>query len=222
MLVALEGLDAAGKATQSKLLAERINRVGREAVVYSFPRYDTAIGKAILRHLKEETRLTEFSTEAALAGHLMPIRRAPEDAMMFQCMTTIDKYEVAGDIRAHLRAGRFVVCDRWIPSAIAFGTADGLDPAWLRKIQEQLPAADLNLWLNVPEEEALRRRPQLRDRYEKDRDKQAAVRAQYELLWHEHAFPNDSQWIKIDGTGTVEEVHARIWEYVREAARGAM
>ncbi|OHD26719.1 MAG: hypothetical protein A2Y38_22615 [Spirochaetes bacterium GWB1_59_5] len=215
MLIALEGGDGVGKATQTKLLAERINRVGREAVIYSFPRYETEIGKAILRHLKNETYLADNTN---ISRDKWPAAAA-EDAMMFQALCAIDKYEVAGDIRAHLRAGRFVICDRWTPSGIAFGSADGIDPKWLRKIQEQLPAADLNLWLNIPEEEALRRRPQLRDRYEKDRNKQAAVRAQYELLWNEHAFPNDSQWIKIDGTGTVDEVHARIWECVREAAR---
>lgn len=215
MLVVLEGCDAAGKQTHSKLLAERLSRNGHEAVLYSFPRYDTEVGRALRRHLMGETFVAV--DDASTAGRFP---RAPEDPLIFQSVMLADKMEAAADIRAHLRAGRFVVCDRWTPSAQAFGAADGLDRNWLRRVQEPLPEADLYLLLTVSEEESLRRRPVLRDRYEKDREKQKIVRAEYEALWRCNIA--DSRWWLIDGEGpSIEAVHARIWEQVVQASRGA-
>lgn len=222
-LIVLEGCDAAGKATHSKLLAERISRTGNEAVLYSFHRYDTVVGRAIKRHLLGDTMVAEQSTIGGLpvqGGH----SRAPEDPLVFQCMALADKMEAAADIRAHLRAGRFVICDRWTPSCNAYGAADGLDRDWLKRVQEPLPEADLYLYLQVSEAEALRRRPVLRDRYEKDRAKQDVVRGEYERLWEANAFPGSNRgWMTIDGEGPdVATVHERIWAAVVAAARGVL
>ena len=60
MLLCIEGCDSVGKNTQSKRLVEKFDSIGRNAVVMSFPRYETTVGKAIRRHLQGETMLTEF------------------------------------------------------------------------------------------------------------------------------------------------------------------
>lgn len=212
LLICFEGNDAAGKATMSKMLAERLSRVGREAVLYSFPRYDTEAGKALKRHLLGETLVAEQATIGGLlvdGGH----RRAPEDALWFQALNLSDKMEASGNIRAHLRAGRFVICDRWTPSAIAFGSSDGLDPKWLERVQEPLPEADLYILLDVSEEESLRRRPVLRDRYEKDREKQKIVRAEYKTIWRAHS--DDRRYRVVDANGpSIEAVFEKIWVMV--------
>lgn len=206
MFVAIEGTDGAGKATQAKMLAERIDRTGNFATVLSFPRYETELGRAILRHLKGETTLAEA---VGMSGEY---KTAPEDPLVFQCMMLADKYDAAPEIRDALRRGRTVICDRWIPSCIAFGGADGLPIAWLSRVHEQLPQPDLNVFIDVPEDEALRRRPQMRDRYERDREKQKVVRANYKQLWEARSTqPANGRWVTVNGLGTVDEVHARIW-----------
>ena len=53
-LIAIEGLDGAGKATQSKLLVEWMNREYGETKLYSFPRYETSTGVEIGRYLRGE------------------------------------------------------------------------------------------------------------------------------------------------------------------------
>ena len=210
-IIVLEGLDAVGKNTQSKLLAEKLDSVGRTSVVMSFPRYETPAGKAIRRHLMGETLVAEQGHEHD------PVRRAPEDPLFLQALFLADKADATVDIDEHLDNERIVICDRWAPSAICFGEADGLDPAWLQRTNEVLPLADLYVLIDVPEEEALRRRPQLRDRYEKDREKQKVVRANYDTLWNAGAEGDDPDaWVRVDGVGTVEEVAARIWEPVAE------
>lgn len=198
-LIAFEGGDGVGKATQSKLLVENIKAAGKDAVLYSFPRYETDVGRAIRRHLVGETKLVELKREYP---------QAPEDDLMFQCLMLADKYDVEPEIEDHLRRGVFVVSDRWKSSSLAYGGADGLPPEWLGRIHERLTTPALTILLKVPEDVALARRPALRDRYEKDRVKQAAVAARYKEL------AKDSRWVTVDGSGTVEEVSETIWGHV--------
>lgn len=207
MLIAIEGLDAAGKNTQAKLLAERVDRVGNVGVIYSFPRYDTSVGQTIRRLLTEElaVMLNGNGRESYVS--------ADANNLVLQCAMLADKYDAAPVIREALRRGHTVICDRWIPSCLAFGAADGLPVDWLSRIHEQLPQPDLNIFLDIPAVEAFKRRPQARDRYEKDRDKQAVVRANYERLWKEKASasPVNGRWVTVSGLGTPDEVHARVW-----------
>jgi dTMP kinase len=209
-LIVLEGLDAAGKNSQARLLASHFEGYMMTAFIYSFPRYGTTVGKAILRHLKGEIVLADGvqAEVGPLSGmHDTEPRRALEDALAFQCLMLADKMEAAGDIYNHMQLGRVVICDRWYQSAVAFGAADGLDEDWLHKIHDRLPQPWLNIFIDVPPEEALRRRPEARDRYERDREKQKIVRANYEKLWTNAG----ADYVKIDGVGAQDEVHERIW-----------
>jgi dTMP kinase len=211
MLVVIEGCDAVGKQTQSKLLTEALH----PAKLCSFPRYDTPLGALIKEHLMGHRALREVRHVLHKGGKTVETQtravRPVETASLFQCLATIDKYDAANDIRTDLAAGMHVVCDRYTQSALAYGLADGLDEAWLRRIQSSLPEPDLNLFIDVSEEEALRRRPQLRDRYEQDRAKQRKVRTIYASLW---STGGPGRWEVIDGHGSVEEVHGAIMRAV--------
>ena len=211
MLLAIEGCDSVGKNTQSKRLVEKFDSIGRNAVVMSFPRYETVVGKAIRRHLMGEIGVAVTSAPVVSSWEGA---RAPEDPLAFQCLMLADKMDAALDIEAHIFAGRVVICDRWTPSAICFGEADGLDAHWLQRVQEVLPHPALNVFIDVPEAEALRRRPAMRDRYEKDREKQKVIRQNYKTLWEVGAEEEPAEWVVVDGVGTVEEVTERIWKHV--------
>jgi dTMP kinase len=202
--ICIEGLDAAGKNTQTKKLAARFDSIGSSAITFSFPRYATDVGKAILRHLKGEIVLVQEDMDAESNQRYTS---TCEDALAFQCLMLADKADAAAEIANNLITGHVVICDRWWQSAYAFGGADGLDLGWLMRIHSSLPLPWLNVFIDVPPEEALRRRPEARDRYERDREKQKIVRANYEQLWT-NAGPD---YVKIDGVGTEDEVHARIW-----------
>lgn len=228
MFVVLEGTDAAGKDTQAKLLEARINtKTSSQAVVISFPRYETTLGKAIRKHLLNEIAVADVTSLLPVARALVegsappPIRRASEDNLIFQCMQLADKYDAAAIIRRHLRDGVTVIADRWKQSALAYGAVEGLPLDWLYRIQTSLPDPDLSIFIDVSEEESLRRRPELRDRNERDRVKQRAVREQYQELWNPRMVPRsagyiDGALVKVDGHGSKEEVHERIWTHVME------
>jgi dTMP kinase len=198
MFIVLDGVDASGKNTQTWELSRWFESKGYDHAVFSFHRYGTTLGQAIDRHLKQHTAMIELGSGL----------RAPEDALVFQCLAHADKSDAAHLIRKRLDEGKIVICDRWWQSGYAYGCADGLDPEWLLSISSLLPQADHNFYIEVPEEEALRRRPVLRDRYEKDRAKQVQVRGFYKSLWESKR--EEPGWHTIDGTGSVEQVLERI------------
>jgi dTMP kinase len=200
MFIVLEGLDAAGKATQSKLLAEKIRQEGREVQLESFPRYGTPLGQMILNHLKGE-RIEFISADPF------------EDATVLQCMMLADKYDANAKIRQQLHQGTDVIADRWSPSAYCYGVGDGLSSEWLWRTQLALEAPDLCIFIDVPPEVAFQRRPEVRDRYEKDREKQTRIREAYSYLW-EVVHGQNTGWVSIDGRGSIEEVRESIWNHV--------
>lgn len=135
-------------------------------------------------------------------------RTAPEDALVLQALFLADKMAASMEIMHAAGRGHTVILDRWWQSAFAYGVADGLDEKWLCAIHYTLPTVNMNIFIDVPPEEAFKRRPEARDRYERDREKQKAVRTNYERLWAANAGPG---YVKIDGLGAPSEVHERIW-----------
>jgi thymidylate kinase len=206
MFIVIEGTDAAGKATQAKLLTDRIEHsVGKPVLHLAFPRYETLLGCIISDHLKGHMKVC-----APAGASYMP----KLDAMVFQCLMAADKYSAMPLITAALNAEGWVVADRWWQSALAYGQADGLTATWLRNVHTGLPVGDLNFFIDVDPEEAQRRRPEARDRYEQDRAKQLRVQANYQRIWQDKAA--SSGWHIINGMASVELVHDRIWRVVEE------
>lgn len=171
-LIAFEGLDQSGKQTQAALLGERLAAAGHGVQHFSFPAYETPIG----RELQE-----------ALHGG----RQYGPDVM--QLLYVANRHERHAELRRGLEAGAIIICDRFVASSVAYGEAQGLDPTWLRDIQRLLPTPDLTILLDIAPETAVRRKAVGRDRYERDRELQTRVRASY-LRQAE-----DEGWARIDG-----------------------
>lgn len=235
LLIAIEGGDAVGKRTQSEMLHAHLHAHWQNKVfpnhpigtapaapgILAFPRYDTPLGKYILRHLKGHTALMEEHTRSS-SDHNVDgdtyYRRAPEDAVAFQCMMTVDRYHVAPELLDALAHGSHIVLDRWWQSAFAFGAAAGLDGAWLYTISESLPQADVNILLDAPEGLVQARRPLARDRHEKDAALLARAHEAYRNLWHSEQLDRQKyvtrgqtpQWVIVDAMQSVEDVHAEI------------
>lgn len=203
-LIAICGIDACGKATQSKLLAERLN--GHRI---AFPRYETPVGAEILRNLKGEWSPIHHETYDELGLVVTDKNAAP---LVRQALFTFDRYLAAAEIEAKLTAGIHVVLDRYWLSGVIFGASDGLDAKMLEEVHVRLPQPDLWLLLDVSPEESTKRRPDRRDMYEKDtkaswrRDKYLEFFADYRT---------STKWVIVDGFKSVELVHAVICDHVR-------
>lgn len=171
-LIAFEGLDQSGKQTQAESVRDHVEARGNPCRLVSFPDYSTTIGAEI---------------HAALHGG----RDHPPDVM--QLLYVANRYEARGRLEEWLAAGTTIVCDRYLASSVAYGEAQGLDPAWLTDIQKFLPAPDLTILLDIAPETAVKRKAAGRDRYERDLALLSRVRQSYR---RQASAPG---WILIDG-----------------------
>lgn len=179
MLIAIEGLDQSGKATQAQLLRDGLRTAGTRARLVSFPDYGTSIGEELARALQGER---EYGPE------------------VMQLLYIANRYERKDDLERWLAGGLVVVCDRYVASSVAYGGAQGLDVDWLAATQRFLPTPDLTVLLDIPPAVAVERKATGRDRYERDLELLERVRESY--LRQADA----EGWLCVDGGGGKSEV----------------
>ncbi len=143
MLVAIEGIDGAGKGTQAARVAERAAAQGRRVVSFSFPLYDgNPFSRAVADYLNGE-----FG--AAEEVH-------PELAALLYAG---DRFHARPQLVAALAAADLVVCDRYVASNAAHQGAKLAGEArrrlleWLEEVEFgefALPRPQLVVLLDAP------------------------------------------------------------------------
>lgn len=143
-LFVVDGADGAGKATQVKLLVERLKSAGLEVETIDFPRYaDNHFGQ-LIRECLDSKRGDFMHTDARIASTLY----------------AADRFESAPQIREWLEAGKVVVADRYVSSNMLHQGAKIDDDteraeflAWLDKTEHEIfgiPRPNLILYLDLP------------------------------------------------------------------------
>lgn len=94
--IVIEGTDGSGKATQAKLLKERLDRENQPTELIDFPRYGTPSAYFVEKYLHGG-----FGTAEEVG---------PYAGSLFYAL---DRYDFAKTIREHLVNGRHVLCDRF-------------------------------------------------------------------------------------------------------------
>ena len=190
--IALEGGEASGKSTQARLLAEHLG-----AVLTREPG-GTRLGEAVRAMLLDPSD-TSMCDRA--------------EALLFAAARAQHVHEV---IEPALAAGRHVVTDRFAASSFtyqAFGR--GLDLAEVRALSAFAVDGvwpDLNVLLVVPPEVSVSRLVDL-DRLEGvGREFHERVARGFDEL----SGAEPERWVRIDATGTVEEVAHRVRTAVAE------
>ena len=183
MLVAVEGLDQSGKATQAQHLRDRLRASGYKSRVVSFPDYGTFLGEEIARSLQGER---DYGPET------------------MQLLYVANRFERKADIDRWHEAGLIVLFDRYIASGIAYGEAQGLDPGWLTTLQVSLPQPELTILLDIAPETAAARKTVGRDRYESDLALLTRVRESYLRQAEQPG------WVRIDAGQAPDAVAAEM------------
>lgn len=191
MLIAFEGIDQSGKKTQARLLLEKLQELGHKVNMISFPDYSTPLGREIKAFLKGEKVYDPRIRQLLYAGN---------------------RWERKSRIVGWLKKGRIVIADRYIPSGLAYGMANGLDLDWMIELEKGLPEPDLVIVINVSLETAFSRKAK-RDFYEKDVKFLKKVRGSYLKLAKKFG------WTVVDGEKRIEEVHKEIWRKALEYLR---
>lgn len=142
LFIAFEGGEGAGKTTQIRRLAERLERGGHAVTATREP--GGTPGAEAVRALIVEGAAERWTAETEAL--LIAAARADH---------------VARCIRPALAAGRVVLCDRFVHSTLAYqGGGNGLDQGLLRGLHDFAAGGlwpDLVLWLDVAPDVGLAR-----------------------------------------------------------------
>jgi dTMP kinase len=195
LFISLEGVDGSGKSTQARLLVEAL---GPETVAIREPG-GTDAAERIRELLADPT-----------------VELDPMAELMLFCAARADLTERV--IRPALEAGHDVVSDRFSDSSVAYqGAARGLGVGEAISLCDAATDGlwpDLTLLLRLDPEVGLGRAGG-EDRFEAEGlELQRAVATAYEEI----ATIASDRVVAIDADGSVEEVHGRVMEVVRDHA----
>lgn len=185
--VAFEGGEASGKSTQARLLAGAVGAV-----------------------LTREPGGTDLG--ARLRALLLDPASGSVDARAEALLMAADRAQhVARVVRPNLDAGRHVVTDRFAGSSLAYqGFGRGLPLDEVEHLSRWAAAGtwpDLVVLIDVPVDVATRRLGADRDRFEQaGTEFHERVRAGFLRL----AAADPEGWVVVDGTGSIDEVAARV------------
>jgi dTMP kinase len=140
-LVVLEGTDSSGKATQARLLADRLRAEHFEVELASFPRYESRFGVLVGKYLAGD-----FGPKEQLDPHAV--------AMLY----AMDRFDFFSTLNGWLVEGKIVVLNRykasnWAHQGARFESSKQQDAfiRWMMQLEAPLPEADVTFFLEMPE-----------------------------------------------------------------------
>ncbi len=190
--IAFEGGEAAGKSTQSRRLADRLD------ALHTFEPGSTRTGATIRSIFLDPG-----------TGHL--------DARTEALLMAADRAEhVAAEIEPALAAGRHVVTDRYLYSSVAYQAhGRGLDPDEVRDLSMWATRGlepDLVVLLDLPVDVARARvRHATPDRLEAE---DTGFHERVRHGFHAQAEADPGRWLVVDAAADVEVIAASIWDAV--------
>ena len=192
-LIIVEGIDGSGKSTQIHLLEKWLAYKGVSV-------------------FKSEWNSSEMVKEITSKGKKKGLL-TPTTFSLLHATDFADRYE--RNISPLLRAGHFVLADRYVYTAFARDIVRGCNPQWVKKVYDFAVKPDVAFYFRVPVDIAVDRiligRPKLKyyeagmdmnlsnDAYESYRIFQGRIIEQYDALAESEGFT------VIDGTLNIEE-----------------
>lgn len=192
MFVCFEGIDGAGKSTQARMLAERLQKDGVPVELVADPG-TTRIGTAIRQILLHNDD---------------PISPAAQMLLFSAARAELSAY-----IQQRVVEGVVVICDRWLLSTLVYqGEINNISTDLITHIfrETSYVCPEICFLLDIAPEDAKARMGNPRDRYErrclKDRER---MRAAYQTHARERPHANTVQ--HIDANQTAEAAHDEIY-----------
>ncbi len=142
ILIAIDGIDGAGKTTQCNLLKEWLNSQGFCAFVIKEPSKNSKYSKQI-KIRSQHHRIFDFSNSPEAELNLFIEDR---------------RENVKKNIKPKLEKNKIIIMDRYYFSTIAYQSVLGIDPEKIRKINEEFaPIPDLTIIIDVPPKVGIQR-----------------------------------------------------------------
>uniref|UniRef100_A0A8C2QRV1 Thymidylate kinase n=2 Tax=Capra hircus TaxID=9925 RepID=A0A8C2QRV1_CAPHI len=195
-LIVLEGVDRAGKSTQSRKLVDALCAEGHRAELLRFPERSTEIGKLLSSYLEKKSEVEDHSV------HLL---------------FSANRWEHVPLMKEKLSQGITLVVDRYAFSGVAFTSAkENFSLDWCKQPDVGLPKPDLVVFLQLQLAEAAARGEFGRERYESGPFQQRALQ-RFQQLLADPSLP----WKTVNASRSIEEVHREIRALSEDAIRAA-
>lgn len=201
--IVLEGIDGAGTTTQTARLVERLRHETKGAAVrVTREPSDGPIGSLVRQ---------------VLTGRIIsPGGRAPGWSTMALLFAADRMDHVESEIEPFLLEGGIVVSDRYDASSLAYQSVSsgrGGEQAveWIRELNKHALRPDLTIVIDLPSDIAATRREtrgEAAQLYEQNEVQHALAEFYRDLARH---MPDDRVTL-IDGQGSVDDVHRRVYE----------
>lgn len=187
-IIVIEGIDKAGKTTQSRLLMDALKSRGIISACLDFPDYSTPIGTEI---------------KAFLDGK----REYPDHAKLM--LLSANRWEKREDIRDMLESGTIVIMNRYYHSNLAYGISKNIELDWLQNLDKGIPTEDLCIVLDVSKGVSKSRSNNVFDIFESDDLLLERVQRNYRKLARRF------KWRVVNANGSKEEVSKKIMKHVK-------
>jgi len=187
LIIAIEGLDQAGKKTQTEMLAKALKAQKIKTAVFSFPDYSTTIGREISNYLRNKRK---FSPE------------------IIHYLYALNRREKLDEIKKSSSKNSILIMNRYYHSNLVYGMANGLDKKWLQNLDAELPRTDLVILLDISQNESFTRKKSKRDRFEKNKEFSKKISQIYRKLAKTY------RWKIVDASGTKDDVHKKILKII--------
>lgn len=125
--IAVYGINNIGKSTHCKRIVKRLEDEGHKAFYVKYPVYDIAPSGP-------------FLNEVLRGG-----KKISEEEL--QMWFVLNRYQFQPKLKQLLEDGHIVIAEDYIGTGIAWGTAKGLDEAWLENANSMLLKEDFSLML---------------------------------------------------------------------------
>jgi dTMP kinase len=190
-IIAIEGIDKAGKTTQANLLLKKLK--GHKCVKFDFPDYSTPVGKEIKQFLDGNRGYSD------------------EVKMM---LLSANRWEKKAEIEKIIGEGTSIIMNRYYQSNLVYGISKGLKLSWLLGLDEGLPKADLVIVIDIKSNTLVKRsKNEITDTFEKDLQLIRKVKRNYRIL------ANKFNWCIIDGEKPVNDVNNEVLKQVNKIVK---
>ena len=191
LIIAIEGIDQAGKKTQTEMLVKALRRLKIKTAVFSFPDYSTVIGREIKNYLYGK-------------------RKFPPEIIHY--LYAANRWEKLEEIKKASSKNSVLVMNRYYHSNLVYGIANGLKEKWLQKLEDSLPKADLVIVLEASQNVSFSRKKLRRDKFEKSKKFSTKISQIYRRLAKKH------RW-KVVSSNTKQETHREIMKIISKKIR---
>ena len=176
MIIALEGIDNAGKTTLAQRLMNEFINLGKKTTVSK--ELTTEVGEIIKKKIK--------------TGELTPISKT--------FLFAADRQLRIEKLREENCFDGIVIFDRYLHSAIVYREAEKLDGIWVKEVNRNIPKSDISFYIDITPDESVKRNTSTKFNIHYSLEHLSRVRESY------LNYVNLGELIPIDGMKSADDI----------------